>query len=230
MPQQQAWEQEYKNSKFITQHDKPQKFFLRFLKYLKKEEKITLENFKILDLGAGTGRNSNYLAERGADVSGLEISQTAIKVARDRARELDVEVKYFQRSIGEKYPFDDNCFDLAIDVTSSNSLNEKELEIYLSEVNRVLKPGGYLFMRALCKEGDKNAKQLLKMRPGPENNTYILPEANITERVFSREDFMKLYSSYFDIIKLIKETGYSRFNNRSYKRNFLIGYLRGKAC
>ncbi len=228
MAQFKVWEKEYRDSKFVTKHDKPQKFFLRFLKYLRREKKIKLENLKILDLGSGTGRNANYLAELGAQVFGLEISATAVKVARERAKELDISVEYYQCSIGEKYPFEDNYFDLVLDITSSNSLDEQELEIYLNEVNRVLKPDGNFFVRSLCLESDKNAKQLLKMFSGKEENTYILPEVKIIERVFSREDFMKLYSEKYDIIKLIKEIGYSKFNDRSYKRNFWIGYLRKK--
>lgn len=228
MPQQREWEQEYRNSKFITKHDKPQKFFLRYLKYLRKEKKINIDKLKILDLGSGTGRNANYLAELGAKVYGLEISNTAVQVARERAKELGVLVEYYQRSMGDEYPFEDNYFDLVLDITSSNSLDEKEREIYLSEVKRVLKLGGYFFVRALCKDGDKNAKQLIKLNPGKEKDTYILPETGITERVFSREDLVEQYSKNFDIIKLIKEIGYSKFNNRSYKRNFWIGYLRKK--
>lgn len=226
MPQKQEWEKEYRNSSFISQHDQPQKFLLRFLKYLKKEEKISIKKLRILDLGCGTGRNSNYLAGLGAQVSGIEISNTALDIAKKRAEKADLRVDYIFGNIGDKYNFKNNFFNLILDITSSNSLNNKERQIYLNEVNRVLKPNGLFFSRVLCKDGDKNAKKLLKINPGQEYDTYILPGINIRERVFSKDDFIKMYSEHFKIIKIIKESGYSKFNNQSYKRNFLLAYLR----
>ena len=62
---------------------------------------------------------------------------------------------------------------MILDITSSNSLNAKEREIYLSEVNRVLKKNGHFFVRALCKDGDKNAQSLLKKSPGKDYDTYM---------------------------------------------------------
>ncbi len=227
MPQISSWENEYQDSKLVTKNSEPQNDTLRFFKYLKKEAKLELENLNILDLGCGTGRNSNYLANLGNKAVGLEISETALKIAKSRARELGIEknVKYLNLSIGAKYPLEDNFFDIALDVTSSNSLNEKEREIYLQEVSRVLKTGGYFFVRGLCKDGDKNAKNLLKLSPGREYDTYIMKEMGLTERVFTEIDFRKMYSQYFKIKKLEKKSGYAKFQGRNYKRNYWIAYL-----
>lgn len=106
---------------------------------------------------------------------------------------------------------------------SSNSLNEAEREIYLQEVSRVLKPGGHFFVRGLCKDGDKNAKNLIKLSPGKEHDTYINQDMNLVERVFSKEDFIETYSKYFEIQQLIKKTNYAEFKGQSYKRNYWLG-------
>ena len=83
--QSKAWEREYRNPKLVTKNEGPQKDTLNFIKFLKKEEKFILEDKTILDLGSGTGRNSNYLAELGNNVIGIEISKTALTLAKDRA-------------------------------------------------------------------------------------------------------------------------------------------------
>ena len=225
MNQEKVWEREYQKSQLLTKDDKPQNDILRFLKYLKKEQNFIVENLNILDIGAGTGRNGNYLAELSNNVIGLEISNTALKLANERAKSLSVNAKYLKQDIGVPYPLENNYFDLALDVISSNSLNEAGREIYFKEVSRVLKSGGWFFVKALCKDGDDNAKNLLKISPGKEYDTYIMKELGLTERVFSREDFIKTYSPNFLIISLEKKTTYSQMNNRSYKRNFWIGYL-----
>lgn len=227
MAQFSTWEEEYQDPKLVTKKAEPQNDTLRFFKYLKKEAKLELSHLHVLDLGSGTGRNANYLAELGNRAVGLEISNTAIDIAVERAKILNIQknVKYLKQSIGVKYPFGDEYFDLVLDVTSSNSLNEKERGVYLREVQRTLKNGGYFFVRALCKDADKNAKNLLKVSPGPEKDTYFMKDLNLTERVFSEEDFRKIYGAYFKIKKISKRSGYTRFDGQNYKRNYLLAYL-----
>lgn len=221
-----VWEREYRNPKLVTKENKPQADILRFLKFLKKEEKYTTNDKNILDLGCGTGRNSNYLAELGNNVIGIEISKTAANIAKERAVEGGIKVDYRLGDIGEKYEIENESMDIVLDVTSSNSLDEKGRQKYLDETSRVLKNGGYFFVRALCKDGDQNAKTLLKESPGGEYDTYFMKEIGLTERVFSREDFISTYGKYFKILKLEKTTHYSTFNNRIYKRNYWLAYLK----
>ncbi len=225
MPQKDVWEREYKNPKLVTKDDKPQEDVKRFLKFLKKEQGVVLENLQVLDLGSGTGRNGNYVAELGNQSIGLEISKTAVDIANTRAKELGVKAEYFENDIGSTYLFPDNMFDIALDVTSSNSLNETGREVHLKETHRVLKPGGYFFVKALCKEGDQNAKTLLKESPGKEKDTYIMKDLGLTERIWERADFENTYSPLFKILHLEKKTSYTRMKGRVYKRNFWIAYL-----
>lgn len=220
-----VWDREYRNPKLITGKEDPQADTLRFLKFLKKVEKYKVEDKVVLDLGCGTGRNANYLADIGNKVIGIEISKTALNLAKIRAKDLGVDLDYRLGDIGEKYEIEDNSVDVILDVTSSNSLNEKGREVYISEMNRVLKTGGYIFVRALCKDGNKNVKNLLKMSPGKEYDTYFMKDIGLTERVFSKDDFVKMYGVYFKILHLEKKTGYSTFNDRIYKRDYWIAYL-----
>jgi SAM-dependent methyltransferase len=221
-----AWESEYRNPKLVTKNDGPQADTLRFLKFLKKEEKYKVEDRNILDLGCGTGRNSNYLADLGNSVIGIEISKSAIMIAKSRAEEMKVKVDYRIGDIGLPYDIAGESIDIILDITSSNSLDEKGREVYLSEMKRVLRRGGYIFVRALCKDGNKNVKNLLKTSPGKEYDTYILKDIGLTERVFSREDFTKLYGQHFKVISLTKKTSYTTFNNRIYKRDYWLAYMK----
>jgi SAM-dependent methyltransferase len=219
------WDREYKKPLLVTKKDGPQADTLRFLKFLKKEEKYKIEDKTILDLGCGTGRNANYLADLSNKVIGIEISKTALEIARARACELGLSVDYRLGDIGEPYNIPDNSVDIILDVTSSNSLSDIGREVYLKETHRVLKEKGFVFVRALCKDGNKNVKNLLKISPGIEYDTYIIKEIGLTERVFSREDFIKMYSQFFKILHLEKKTNYTTFNNRIYKRDYWLAYM-----
>ena len=227
MAQTKTWENEYHNPLLLTKDAKPQKDVLRFFKFLRKEQKIDLAELNVLDLGCGTGRNANYLAELDNNVVGYDISPTAIRIARQRAHELELKVDFEIKNIGEECnDLQSESIDLVLDILSSNSLNEKERNIYLSEVNRILKKGGYFFVKILCKEGDTNAKNLLKKFPGKEKDTYINQDMNLTERVFGREDFVQVYEKYFKILQLQKKTNYARFKGQVYKRNYWLAYLK----
>jgi SAM-dependent methyltransferase len=240
--QKNVWEKEYQNPRLVTGSKEPQTSVKDFLRWLRREQNLPLENIRAIDLGCGNGKNSNYIAELdfGNNVVGIDISETALTHARFHAHELvekekidATQVTYENRNIGETLPYADNSFDLALDVTSSNSLSEKERTIYMKEIHRILKPGGYFFVRALCKDGDKNAAALLASNQGGEKDTYILPELGLAERVFSRADFIATYANpdfpLFEILELEKETHYTKFAGRSYKRNFWVAYLRKTA-
>lgn len=227
MHQGSAWEKEYRNPKLMTGGAKPQKDFLNFLKFLKKEESASWRNKvkNVLDLGSGTGRNANYLASLGNSVIGIEISKTAIEIAKSNAREENLHVDYRLGDIAKPYDIANDSIDIILDITSSNSLDEKGREVYLQEMHRVLKSGGYVFVRALCKDGNVNVKNLLKSNPGAEKDTYHIKEMGLTERVFSKSDIVEMYSKYFKILKLEKKTSYSKMAGRIYKRDYWLMYL-----
>lgn len=226
-----VWEKEYGDKKLMS-GDKPQKSFLNFLRFLKKEKKINVKNLKVLDLGSGNGKNSVYLATKSCQVFGLEFSRSAINLAKDLKKKSieeikisDGEVSFFQKSIGQNFDFLDENFDIILDITSSNSLSDKERETFLKESNRVLKKNGYFFARGLLKNGDKNTNFLLKNFPAEEPNTYTIPEFGLTEKVFEKKELEEVYGKYFNIEKFQKETHYTTYGNKKYKRNFWILYL-----
>lgn len=227
MAQQNEWEREYQDPLLITKKEEPQSDTLDFFRYIRRKKGVNLSEISALDLGCGTGRNSNYLATLGARVIGYEISNTALTIAKERAAKAGLTVQYEIQNIGEPWPISDNSIDLILDVLSSNSLNDSEREIYLREASRVLKQSGFFYVKALAKDGDHNAKELLKLHPGPEKDTYRMPDMNITERVWSKEDFINTYSKFFSIIDLRLKTNYSKMNGRIYKRNYWMAYLSG---
>ena len=229
MPQLTPWEREYQNPQLVTLGDEPQKDLHKCLKVLRKERGVTLEGLKVLDLGSGVGKNSIFLAERGNACVGIELSPAAVAEAKRRASEMSVSVDFRIGDIGQPYPFPDSEFDLLLDIMSSNSLNDAERETYLKESHRVLKPGGHFIVRGLCKDGDKNANALLKMSPGPEKDTYVMPGMELTERVFSKEDFLAAYSPYFTVLELEKKTNYARVGDRQFKRNYWLAILAREA-
>ncbi len=171
MPQQNTWENEYKNPQLTQDSEEPREDVKKFLKYLRREQNISLENLHILDLGCGTGKHTNYLAELGAHATGIDISSRAIAIARNRALKKGYIVDYHVANIGASLTFIDNSFGLMLDVMCSNSLNEDERMIYLEETFRLLSPDGQIFVNymenfsKLMNLSKKQIMLLLKISP-----------------------------------------------------------------
>lgn len=103
--------------------------------------KFSPQAHSILDLGCGGGFLSNFLSKKGHKVTGLDISEDALKVAR--RYDFTKKVSYL-RGDAYKLPFNKNSFDVVCAMDFLEHV-EKPNEI-IKEVSRVLKPGGqFLF-------------------------------------------------------------------------------------
>ena len=95
---------------------------------------------RILEIGCGNGELSVWLAENGAEVWGLDISDESIAIAERRARENGVsERAHFIVGPGETTGQPDAFFDV---VFIAVSLHHLIVEDALKEIRRVLKPSG----------------------------------------------------------------------------------------
>lgn len=91
----------------------------------------------VLEYGCGTGSYAFELAARGASVTGIDISETAIEVARARAAATGNPA--FELGNAEALAFPDQSFDL---VCGTSIIHHLDVERAVTELRRVLKPGG----------------------------------------------------------------------------------------
>lgn len=95
---------------------------------------------KILDFACGNGENGVYAATAGADCTGIDISPEGVANANKNAERFGVADRCrFVTMDGENMTFPDNTFDLGVEY---GALHHVELDKALSELARVLKPGG----------------------------------------------------------------------------------------
>jgi Cyclopropane fatty acid synthase and related methyltransferases len=110
-------------------------------------EIITLSNElppgRAIDLGCGTGRACIWLARAGWQVDGIDFVPEAIAIARERVAAAGVadKVRLFVAD-ATRLDFLTEPYDLAIDVGCGHGFSEPELNAYLDEVRRLLRPGG----------------------------------------------------------------------------------------
>lgn len=115
-------------------------------RYLSESLPVLPANPRILDAGCGPGLLTEALLKTvgcQSRIVGLDLSAKSIKVARQTAAGEDdsiIKVQFIQANL-LNMPFRDETFDL---VVTSGALEYVSLQIGLSEIARVLAPGGYL--------------------------------------------------------------------------------------
>jgi SAM-dependent methyltransferase len=227
-----AWEQEYKKGSLVTLSYEPQVSVKDFIRWIRRDQGFNLENCSLIDIGCGNGKNSFYAIEHGIQSCfGFDISKTAISYAQAEQERRGIPSPQLTFKIdtcipSPKLPYKDASFDIALDVTTTNSLTTPERTAFLNELYRILKPEARILVRTLSKDGDEHAKKLLTLSPGPEKDMYILPETRHAERVFSKKDLEATYlEAGFTCVHLDSETHYTKVHDRRYKRKYWVAYF-----
>jgi SAM-dependent methyltransferase len=114
----------------------PSGAWFRREKFANLTRDINFKGKRVLDCGCGTGIIGKQIKDRGGDVIGIDISEELLKIASER-----IEVK---QADGTDLPFEDGIFDFV--VSSMVLMNIDDLDKAISEINRVLKPGGTLIL------------------------------------------------------------------------------------
>ncbi|MBV6702062.1 class I SAM-dependent methyltransferase [Kitasatospora aureofaciens] len=101
---------------------------------------------RALDLGCGTGWDTVALARAGYRATGVDISPEAIGLAVARAAELDLEIDLLVGDVRE-LDLPDEEFELLVDRGCFHHLGPEDRDRYVTEVARLLRPGGLLYLR-----------------------------------------------------------------------------------
>jgi len=110
------------------------------------------EDAAILDFGCGYGRTLNEIYQQGfRSLVGIDFSEGMINRGKKQFPFLDLRVKY-----SKDIDFDDNSFDAVIlfAVLTCISSDTEQLDL-VSEIKRVLKPGGYIFINDFLLNSDE---------------------------------------------------------------------------
>ena len=134
------WNKVYKSdSSFFG--EKPSNFALLCFNYMKANN-----SKKVLELGAGHGRDTLFFASSGIEVDALDYSASAVEILDKIAKEKRLPIKTQIFDVNNPFPFPDDYFNA---VYSHMLLNMKfslhELHFIFSEIRRVLKLKGLNF-------------------------------------------------------------------------------------
>lgn len=112
----------------------------REIEFLIKELELD-KSMKILDLACGHGRHANRLAELGYNVTGVDITQGFLEIAKSDAKKKGITVEYIQKDMRE-ISFKEEFDRVILLFTSFGLFDDEENFKVLENVARSLKSGG----------------------------------------------------------------------------------------
>ena len=128
--------------------------------FLRKHIRL-LPRGKALDVAAGEGRNTVFLAQHGFDVEAVDISQEGLSKARKLAKVKGVKIKTVLADL-DHYPIARESYDV---ITDFYFLDRR----LIPRIKKGLKKGGRVVFETyltehsnICREGPRNPRYLLK--------------------------------------------------------------------
>lgn len=137
---------------------------------------IDLKGMDVLEVGCGRGGGASFVKRyhNPATLVGLDITSKAIKFCQNY---YNIDNLTFQKGDAESLEFDDNTFDVVLNIESSHIYSN--MQKFLRCVYRVLKPGGYFLLADACFKED-----IYFLRDSIKNSKFKLKkEENISENV-----------------------------------------------
>jgi SAM-dependent methyltransferase len=168
------WDRQYREGDAIWDSDRPVSELVRTL----AEERLT--PCRAVDLGCGTGADAVWLAGQGFAVSAIDISQSAIERARQRAEQTAVVVRFLcgdLRDAGVLGP----PFDFFFDCGCYGAMQRSDAPGYLRALERLTRSGTH----GLVLAGNDHE-----------------PEDRVGPPVLSRQKVLTDFGRLFDVLRL----------------------------
>ena len=141
------WDQNPVGSNFIEYHaDK--KFYEEYDEFryrteghiLTELDQINFKDKRVLEIGLGQGADSMQIIKRGATYYGIDLTDESVKRLKERFKLFEQPYQEVVKANAQNIPYEDNFFDI---VYSHGVIHHSpEIERIVSEIHRVLKPGG----------------------------------------------------------------------------------------
>ena len=141
------WEASFKENKMMWGFEPADSAILTKDFFLEKKVK------DILIPGVGYGRNAKVFMENGMNVTGIEISETAIDIARKNGLAFPI----FHGSVTDM-PIEETLYDGIFSYALIHLLNKEERAKFIADCYDQLKPNGYMVFTTISKDAPMYGK------------------------------------------------------------------------
>ena len=149
---------------------------------------------KVFDLGCGVGRHAVYFASLGYEVVASDISDEAVKSTKEWLEKENLKGFVFQ---GKMTDIDqpDHIFDLVLAYNVIYHGYKADMIKTISEIYRILKPGGYFYGTILTKDPDQPFR----------NKEGVIDEQTLIKLEEPEKNIPHFFSYIEDVLEFFKE-------------------------
>jgi SAM-dependent methyltransferase len=211
------YDESYASLGFSAQRKYPNEELCRFVgrnfSHFTSGEKSSM---RVLEVGCGSGSNLWMLAREGFDAFGVDLSRESLLLAE---RMLESYGVCASLSVGDmtQLEFDDEFFQVVVDVFSSYCLDAEQAKLFISSVRRVLAPDGVFFSYFPAKTSDAYSNH----RPARMLDSDTLSGIYRPDSPFSGNHYPFRFLHPLEYEQMLVEAGfevqYSEIVSRSYR-------------
>ena len=165
---------------------------------------------KTIDLGCGAGNYAIYLASQGFEVTGIDISSIAIKIAKENAKKKGIKCNFVVANVLDDSFEVKEKFDFAFEWELLHHVFPEQRRIYVENVHNLLVPGGN-YLSVCFSEEDKGFSGSGKWR---------VTDLGTILYFSSEHELRDLFEPYFNIREL--KTVVIRGRPESHFSNYLF--------
>jgi len=165
---------------------------------------------RVLDLGCGAGRHCAYLAKNGFDVVGVDVSTSALKLAKKWALEENLKDVTFTQATMTNIPFSDCQFDAVISISVIHHAVKRDIIKTIEEIYRILTKKG-LFLANLTSVKDPRYGEGEKVEAGTFRTLEAFEEKRFEElhHYFTKQEVSELLACFTTAkVESLKERPY----------------------
>lgn len=178
----------YKTGADVWSHPPKEQEGLKLIEKLK-------DGALILDIGSGRGFFARHLASLGFRVIGIDFESEIVRKANENIKDWGLEGKLkFMEADATDIPLSDESFDAVCDFGLLETLFKEDWQKYMSEINRVLKPGGFYLNVSLSRD-TQNFFEFSPKKDGGDFEKY-----GINYHFFTKEEMQDIFRENFSII------------------------------
>ena len=165
-------------------HVKPSKDLVGVVQVLKRNKVV-----RVLDLGCGMGRHLEYLKDTGFRVYGCDKSDEALRVSGKI-----IASARLKKAEMSKLPYRPGFFDLVLSTAVIQHGKIAKIKRTISEITRVLKKGGFVFIETLSAKDSSYGKGK-EVEKGTFTKTNQL-DGDIPHHYFTEEELRGFFKDY----------------------------------
>lgn len=204
-------EKEYKQKKYYWGGLKPDSTLEKYLAKFPKG--------KAIDIGAGGGRNSIFLAENGFEVEAIDKVKKRLEKIKNLAKEHKLKIKTKKCDIN-KFKFEKNKYSLIVATHSLDFLKKNEVYLILNKIKESVMTNGFVYLSVFSVKDPMYKLIMEKEIEQIEENTFYLPKHKTYRHFFTQKELQEKFKK-FKIILLKQKQILDKEHDKPHYHNII---------